>query len=100
MEEVDNSMYRLNLKTLPSPDAIRSVRWEQECDGVIFYDIDDPDEAAAVAECPVPAVICHHTADFDNCHRCSTDNFAGGDTVRPPSDGEGIWKTRLYQLLP
>ena len=78
MEEVDSSMYRLNLKTLKSAAEIRSVDWSKECDGAIFYDVDTPEEADAIAACPVPTVISHHTAQFADCNRCSTDNYQGG----------------------
>lgn len=75
---IDSSMYRLNLKTLKSHDDALSIKWEQECDGVIFFDVDSPEEAALVSSLPVPAVISHHTSHFENNHCCSTDNCEGG----------------------
>ncbi|MBF9016213.1 MULTISPECIES: LacI family DNA-binding transcriptional regulator [unclassified Oceanispirochaeta] len=75
---IDSSMYRLNLKTLKSAEDVRSVNWKQECDGVIFFDVDSEEEAAAVAGLPIPSVISHHTSHFENNHCCSTDNSEGG----------------------
>lgn len=75
---IDSSMYRLNLKTLQSADDLRSINWKQECDGIIFFDVDSGEEASAVSELPVPAVISHHTSHFENNHCCSTDNNEGG----------------------
>lgn len=78
MDVVENSMYRLNLKTLHSADEIASINWQQECDGVIFYDVVEQEEADAVADCSVPAVISHNTSDYKECNRCSTNNYQGG----------------------
>jgi len=78
MDVVDRSMYRLNLKTFRSPADAAGYPWEQECDGVIFYDVDTREEADIAASCPVPSVISHHTSQYENCARCSTDNYHGG----------------------
>jgi LacI family transcriptional regulator len=75
---VDSSMFRLNLKTLQSPEDVKRIRWDQECDGVLFYDVDEESEALAAASLDVPAVISHHTSQFTENHCCTTDNFEGG----------------------
>ena len=75
---VDDSMYRLNLKTLHSPSELSTISWERECDGVLFFDIDSEQEAEAAASLPVPTVISHHTAGFTDNNRCTTDNEYGG----------------------
>lgn len=79
MDVVEDSMYRLNLKTLHSADEIASINWQQECDGAIFYDVVEQEEATAIASsCSVPSVISHNTSDFTECNRCSTNNYQGG----------------------
>ena len=75
---VDDSMYRLNLKTLHSPAEAADYPWERECDGVLFFDLDSEEEAEAAASVGVPSVISHHTARFSDNFRCSTDNVYGG----------------------
>ncbi|QEN07846.1 LacI family transcriptional regulator [Oceanispirochaeta crateris] len=75
---VDSSMFRLNLKTLRSPDDVERIRWEKECDGVLFYDVDEKTEAQAAQRMNVPAVLSHHTSQFRMNHCVTTDNFEGG----------------------
>ncbi|MDC7239787.1 MAG: LacI family DNA-binding transcriptional regulator [Spirochaetales bacterium] len=75
---VESSMFRLNLKTLKSPEELKDIPWEQISDGVLFYDVDTEEEAAAAAALPVPSIISHHTAAYVNNHRCCTDNRTGG----------------------
>ena len=71
-------MYRLSVKTLKSPEEIRRIKWEKECDGVLFFDVDEEEEAETAASLRVPSVISHHTSQFGDNHYCSTDNFRGG----------------------
>lgn len=75
---MDSSMYRLNIKTLKSAEEALSVKWEMECDGALFFDVDSQEEADAIARVSVPAVISHHSSHFENNHCCSTDNGEGG----------------------
>jgi len=75
---VEPSMYRLSVKTLKSTEEIRLIKWEKECDGVLFYDVDEQQEAITAASLKVPSVISHHTSQFIENHFCSTDNCTGG----------------------
>ncbi len=100
LDVVEDSMYRLNLKSLHSAEEISSVSWEKECDGIIFFDIDDPREAEAVASCSVPTVIGHHTMDYRGCNRCSTDNTAGGELAGAYLKSEGYEKPVYISYLP
>ncbi len=103
MDVVEASMYRLNIKSLHSPEDIGRIRWENECDGAVFFDIDDPAEAEAVQACSVPSVIGHHTMEFSQCHRCSTDNQAGGyiagNYLREKGYGKPVYISYLPDLI-
>jgi len=86
---VEPSMYRLGVKTLRSPDEISRIKWEKECDGVLFYDVDEEAEAAAAASIGIPSVICHHTSQFGRNRFCSTDNFTGGSLAAEHLKSQG-----------
>lgn len=97
---VDDSMFRLNLKTLKSPEDVSSIRWEQECDGVVFFDVDDEAEAAAAASLSVPAVISHHTSHFQGNHCCTTDNKEGGRLSALHLKAQGFHSPHYITYLP
>ena len=92
---VDDSMYRLNLKTIHSPAELSRIPWERECDGVLFFDIDSEQEAEAAASLPVPSVISHHTARFADNYCCTTDNEYGGRLAAKQLQ-EGGYKHPVY----
>jgi len=73
---VDNSMYTLQIVTLPSAEAAEELKGRT--DGIIGYDIDRTEEAEALASLGIPCMLCHHTAHFTGCSRFSTSNYRGG----------------------
>ncbi|MDC7233928.1 MAG: LacI family DNA-binding transcriptional regulator, partial [Spirochaetales bacterium] len=97
---VDSSMYRLNLKTLKSPEEAASINWKQECDGILFFDVDSDEEARVIAELPVPSVISHHSSHFENIHRCSTDNTEGGRLAAAHLKDSGYDRAAYISYLP
>jgi DNA-binding LacI/PurR family transcriptional regulator len=97
---VDDSMYRLSLKTLRSPDELGRIPWERECDGVLFFDLDREEEAEAAASLPVPSVISHHTARFSENCRCTTDNVYGGALAAQHLRKKGYGRPVYISYLP
>ncbi len=97
---VDDSMYRLNLKTLHSPSELTDISWERECDGVLLFDIDSEEEAAAAAALAVPAVISHHTAGFSENCCCTTDNEYGGRLAAEQLKAGGYERPVYISYLP
>jgi len=73
---VDDSMYTLQIVTLPSTEAAEELKGRT--DGIIGYDIDRAEEAEALAALGIPYMLCHHTAHFTGCSRFSTSNYHGG----------------------
>lgn len=73
---LDHTMYLLNLQSLESPEGLSEL--EQRSDGLIFFDIDDEQEASAARSVRIPYVAAHHTKAFRELVSCSTDNTAGG----------------------
>jgi len=97
---VDRSMYRLNIKTLKTAEEAGVLDWEKECDGALFFDIDDEREAAAIADLPIPAVISHHTLPFSDNNCCFTDNAAGGSIAADALKAGGYSKPVYISYLP
>ncbi|WP_319562106.1 LacI family DNA-binding transcriptional regulator [Marispirochaeta sp.] len=76
IQAIGETPFRLEMRTIDALSEIRSIA--RECDGILAFNTEDPEYAAAVAETGIPYVCAHHTEMLSGFSRCSTDNFAGG----------------------
>ena len=76
VETLTDTPYHLELRTVLALDEIPPLK--EQCDGILAFNVEDSDYAAAVAGAGVPYVCAHHTEALDGFSRCCTDNSAGG----------------------
>ena len=73
---IDSTMYHLTLETITDLRDLNSL--QHQCDGILFFDIDDQNEVEAIQHLSIPYVAAHHTYEYTQLWRCSTDNVYGG----------------------
>ena len=73
---IAQTSWQLRFYTVRSKEELKVIA--SQCDGILAYDVDTPEEAAMFEGLSVPAVLAHHLENIQGTTSVATDNQYGG----------------------